>query len=932
MSAVRAILRRELLATFATPVAYVTVGLLSALLGAIFVVVTLRTGEPATLRAVLLAASWALLAAAPAIAMRSFSEEFRQGTWETLLAAPIRPWHAVLGKFLAGLVLLIVLIAGPMLVMGGVLEYYADPDWGELVTGIAGLVLAGAAFLAIGILASTLTSNQLVAFLVPVFALFAISFGSRAVASIVPAEWARVAFGLDPIRRVEDFVLGLVDTGNVVYFVAVTTAALAVASASLARIRDGGFGGRARGPLGRTGWRIEAGVFAIGAFAAAIAIAFLFGTPRLRVEIDATKTRAYTLSPSTEELLRSLKGPWSVTLLVSGERADPASLRRVDEVLRRMHAIAPNVEAIRVDPDDAASATGYEALLERLTAANAPAIAAWEPSLAAALASYEGLRGFARGELGPLRTLIRALPPADPVRPQLESIAAGLEQLTEQGDGFIIAVRELLRSTSSRPLPDYDGARSALAANDRLWADQFSTATALFQQWSVNPALDGAVRTWAKAAEARFEAAATTRRAEQYELEELPPLGLGEVGRVIGQGESAVVMGPLGAIAIPSWQIIPAQVAASGRATLGFDFAARAESVLAGAMRSLTVERMPMVVFVHAEDSTVLTARPDRTELAAMADTLRAARYTVREWSVSAGERPTPAKGQRVVWAILPPFKREGLKTSDRERTLLEVTRSLINANEPVLVTFGRSLLGLFGQKDPWNLIAADLGISVDTGRVLMELVPTSADRSVLQPWQTIERTNVAHPIGAAVNGQAGVFNHPTPLTIVAGEVPQLATIIASVEPSANRWLEDDWREERRQEKSVPEAKRLTAPMPVVIALERRDPASGATRRAVAVGSGGWLLSSLADVSQSLGGNRYVLTNPGNRELMLASVAWLSGEEALIAAGASGREVARVGEITDTTRMWWLAALALGVPALVATTGVGVWLRRRRDV
>jgi len=929
--AVRAILRRELLATFATPIAYVTVGLLSVLLGAIFIVATLRTGEPATLRAVFLAASWAMLAAAPAIAMRSFSEEFRQGTWETLLAAPIQPWQAVLGKFLAGLVLLTVLVGLPGVTIGAVLEYYADPDWGEIVTGMVGLILAGAAFLALGMLVSTLTSNQLVAFLVPVFVLFGTAFGSRAVAAIVPAAWGPAAFGLDPLRRVEDFVLGLIDTSNVVYFVALIVALLAIASMSLGRIRDGGFGGGARSMLGRFGWRMEAGVFTVGAIVAALAVASLAGTPRLRMQIDATKTRAYTLSPSTEALLRSLQGAWSVHLIVSSERANPATLRRVDEVLAQMQRLAPDLVATRIDPDDSsdpAAAARYESLLESLTTSNAPAIAQWEPSLQSAIANYDVLRGFARSELPLLTTLLQTISPDDPTRPQLEKIAGGLAQLSEEGDAFITAVKGLLKTEASRPLPDYDSARSALVANDRLWADEFSTAIALFEQWTDNPSLDPAVRGWSRTAVQRFTREATRRRSEQLQLEELPPLELGEVGRVIGEGECAVVMGPRGAVAIPSWQIVPAQAAATGRATLGFDFAARAESTLAGAIRSLTVERMPMVVFVHAEEASLLAGRVDRSDVAAMSDTLRSARYIVREWPVSSGDRPVPARGQRVVWVIMPPLKREGLQTSERERRLLEATGGLIAAGEPVLVTFARSLLPLFGQKDPWGLIAEQLGITVDTGRVVMELVATSADRSELQPWQMVEQANTAHPIGAAVHGQPTVFNHPTPMSVVSQSTQ--ATVIEAIESSANRWIEDDWREERSQEKSVPQAKRLTAPVPVVLALESTDEATRARRRAVAVGSGGWLLSSLADVSQTLGGNRYVLTNPGNRELMLASVAWLSGEEALLG-GATGREVARVGDISDRARTVWLIALALGMPAIITATGIGVWVRRRRD-
>ncbi|MBL9149659.1 MAG: Gldg family protein [Phycisphaerae bacterium] len=926
-----AIAKRELLATFATPAGYVTVGLVATLLCAIFVAATFRTGEPATLRAVLLAAAWTLLAASPAIAMRSFSDEFRQGTWETLIAAPIRPWQAVVGKFLACAIFLVVVLAIPVAATGAVLELHANPDWGEIGTGFAGLVLAGSAFIAMGILASTLTSNQLVAFLVPVFVLFALTLGSRALAAALPAEWAPAAFAAEPLRRVEDFILGLVDTSNVVYFVAITVASLVLASVSLARVRDGGFAGRSATRLGRLAARGETALFALAVIACVGAATALGGTASVRREFDATKTRAYSLSTATEELLAGLDGQWTIALLLGEDSADPASLRRVDEVLERMREANANVTVERIDPLDPASAARYDALLERLEASDAKAIAAWRPAIDRSFAGYDALRAFAREQNTALQAALATAPADLPIRPQLEQLSSGLLQLTDSGDAFIAAVRDLLRTSEARPLPDWDGARSALVANDRLWADQFGTVATLAKNWSQNPQLPPQVRAWAASRGDDFDREAAARRAEQYELEELPDLGAAGVSRVIGQGECAVILSPRGAAAIPSWQIVPARAnlasnGARGRATLGYDFAARAEQILAGAIRSLTIDTLPTVVFVHAEDRSLLERREDRNELVAMADALRTARFGVREWPIGLAEKPTPARGERFVYAVLPPLKRDGLQVSERERRLLEVTRSLLSQGEPTLVTFARNLLPVFGQKDPWEIVAADLGLRVDTGRVILELLPVSADRTETRPWQEINRFESSHPIGAAINGQLLVANHPTPIMRLDGAPPNLrVAAVARVEPDANRWIEDDWRGDGNAVRSVPDAKRLSGPADVVVAVERPD-----GHRAVVVGSGGWLLSTIADASQSLGGDRFALTNPGNRALLIASVAWLAGLDPATFGGAE-REVARIGEISDRTRATWLLILVAGLPVAVALVGTGVAMKRRRD-
>ncbi|MFN9076940.1 MAG: hypothetical protein ACK5WX_05885, partial [bacterium] len=103
------------------------------------------------------------------------------------------------------------------------------------------------------------------------------------------------------------------------------------------------------------------------------------------------------------------------------------------------------------------------------------------------------------------------------------------------------------------------------------------------------------------------------------------------------------------------------------------------------------------------------------------------------------------------------------------------------------------------------------------------------------------------------------------------------------------------------------------------------------SQRVAVVASGGWLLSSLADLSDSLGGGRTALVNPGNRELLLASVAWLAKRPDLLDGGLSGREVPRIEALLDAPRRAWMfgygAVLVLGPIALGAVVIAG---RRRR--
>ena len=110
---------------------------------------------------------------------------------------------------------------------------------------------------------------------------------------------------------------------------------------------------------------------------------------------------------------------------------------------------------------------------------------------------------------------------------------------------------------------------------------------------------------------------------------------------------------------------------------------------------------------------------------------------------------------------------------------------------------------------------------------------------------------------------------------------------------------------------------------------ENRMPASGRQRMLV-IGSGGWLLSAIADVAVSLGGDRFVLTNPGNRELMLSGSAWLAQMDELIVPGASRQEIARLDGIRDNIRTRWAWFSIAGMPAASLVLGVVVWMIRRR--
>ena len=129
----------------------------------------------------------------PAISMRSLAEERRAGTWELLQTSPRRLTQIVLAKYLALLVLVCMAIL-PTLGYAYSISLLGDPpgnlDWAGFFGSWLGLLMIGATFAAVGLFASSLTSQQVVAFVLGVFLCFVLYFGLTALAGMVPGDWA----------------------------------------------------------------------------------------------------------------------------------------------------------------------------------------------------------------------------------------------------------------------------------------------------------------------------------------------------------------------------------------------------------------------------------------------------------------------------------------------------------------------------------------------------------------------------------------------------------------------------------------------------------------------------------------------------------------------------------------------------------------------
>jgi ABC-2 type transport system permease protein len=228
---IKAVAKREWGSYFASPVAYVFIIIFLVLAGFFtFSVGRFFEAGQADLRAFFFWHPWLYLILVPAIAMRTWAEERRTGTIELLLTLPLTTWDAILGKFIAGWLFLLLALAltFPMVLT---LYYLGHPEAGLLLCGYAGSALLAGAYFAVGLLTSALTRNQVVSFIIAVVVgLFLILAGFPPVTSLVGSfapGWAVdliASFSFMP--HFDTLQRGVIELRDVAYFVSVMAVGL----------------------------------------------------------------------------------------------------------------------------------------------------------------------------------------------------------------------------------------------------------------------------------------------------------------------------------------------------------------------------------------------------------------------------------------------------------------------------------------------------------------------------------------------------------------------------------------------------------------------------------------------------------------------------------------------------------------------------------
>jgi ABC-2 type transport system permease protein len=230
MSPALVISRREIRTYFNSAVAYIVVAAFMVLTGYLFFT-QLFLEKQADMRGFFNIMPLMFMFVVPAITMRLLADEKSSGTLELLITMPVRDWEVVVGKFLAAMTLLCTAI-GLTLVFALSVRALGPLDRGPAIGGYLGLVLMGGAYVSIGVMASSLTRNPIVSFIVA----FVISFGLYLLGRLtqfLPQAWQGLVAYLSIDGHFENIGRGVIDSRDVIYYFSVIAVGLLIATLSL---------------------------------------------------------------------------------------------------------------------------------------------------------------------------------------------------------------------------------------------------------------------------------------------------------------------------------------------------------------------------------------------------------------------------------------------------------------------------------------------------------------------------------------------------------------------------------------------------------------------------------------------------------------------------------------------------------------------------
>ena len=312
------VFKREFRSYFLSPIAYIVISVFLVASGWFFFS-PFFLNDRADLREFFTLLPLVLSFVVPAITMRLFADEYRGGTFEITRTHPISLAAVISGKFVAAVALVAVMLL-PTVSYAIFVSFLGELDWGPVIGGYVGALFLGAMITAIGLFASSLTKNQIVAYIIGIALAFFFTTLDRMLL-FLPGNLAGLFQYLGADFHFQNIARGVVDTRDLIYFLTLPALALYATGLVLAPPQ---FRGRERATVG-----LELGAHA--AFLLFIVVV-TFASGSLFARVDLTQNRIHSLSPVSGDTVAALREPVTVRAFFSSNL--PSPFNNVEQSLR----------------------------------------------------------------------------------------------------------------------------------------------------------------------------------------------------------------------------------------------------------------------------------------------------------------------------------------------------------------------------------------------------------------------------------------------------------------------------------------------------------------------------------------------------------------------------------------------------------------------
>ncbi|MDF1808191.1 MAG: hypothetical protein P1U42_00690 [Phycisphaerales bacterium] len=940
MSRVFTIAQRELSSMFRVPAGWIIIALFAFLTGLLFVNQTIVPGQTGTLRYFFLYSGWLLIPIAPAISMRLMSEEYRSGSFEALRTAPAGDWAVTLGKYLGSVAFLIFMML-PTLVYPILLYLVSDPapDLGPILAGYLMLLLVGLLYLGIGMVASSLTSSQTLAFLGTVMSLILMMVLTSIIAQQSGVKVGTILSALSIQVRIEEFSKGIVDTATIAFFLIGSIWMLVLASAVL-EIRR----------LGRSRFvvSISVVVFLLATTAAVIFTSAITNTYHYRV--DVTSTGAHKLSSRATGIVNRLTDSTKIILAISKSRADQRSVDLVSDVLDAYEQSSSLLQVQSIDLDSPEGIDETKQLLLELADRDSGLIAsnmsALESSAQTMLALSPKLAQLALN-------LDRVAQAIEPTTQSNVNNRAVFEQraniirmytndLLKQGEGITSQIADFESSNEVFPFDTY---AEPIEQSLSLLMNQLDDLSVQVESFANAQELDLAPRTIAAPLTKQIETFRDQAAIAQDRISRLHQIDAIQIGRALETGEALLVIGGpnQGVAAVDLEALLPSSIALerAGVSAAGV-IGPRAQELIASALAQLVAPSQPILVYVHGGLPNELLGTSEL--FTKVTERLAERGIDTIEWA--AVEEPTapdlddldPFGIRPVVYAVISVDSAamsgdSGFNGVKRAREMGKIVERLLQEGNSLAISLNPSIFPSFDSPDPISEAIADFGIVPDSGRPILHARIAPLGPIADPITRIVSENDNNNPISGAVEGLNTVLPWSVPMSLTPIEGIESSSILTlnSTENPEETWGEKDWltlwrteaqsRKLMRNQPVFNEDTDLRLDQYILAAAAQRDLA-GTQQRLVVIGSNGWSTDSIIADTERLVDGRVLSRWPGNLTLLDSTISWLAGMDDLIGPGIHARPIATIKNLDHGQRSLIRWLLLAGLPGFILTMGM----------